>query len=422
MGDNTAIFLQKDCKTCKSVVIRDMKTIHKAYKFRIYPNESQKILLSKHFGCSRFVFNYFLNLRKEKYLKDNTSLNYYDNASALTSLKKTDEYNWLKEVNSQSLQQSLRNLDVAYNKFFKKLSNFPKFKSKNNKQSFMIPQSFKLIENNKLSIPKFKESIKINIHREVIGKMLSVTISKSRTDKYYASILCEVNNFIPFEKNKNTIGIDTGIKDLAILSDGTKYENIKSLKTNLKKLKYEQRQLSKKKKDSNGRKKQKLKVALVYEKITNKRTDHLHKVTIDIVNKNQVICIEDLNVKGMVNDHKLAQLLMDVSLGRFYQFLEYKSGWHNRDLVEIDRYFPSSKMCHRCNWINQNLKLSDRNWKCPRCNSVLDRDFNASINIRNQGINVLSGSGIESDIKQKQVKAFSLEKSMKLEALSFREG
>ena len=377
----------------------NMNKINKSYKFRINPTKEQIVLISKHFGATRFVFNRYLNSRKETYIEEKKSLNYYDNANDLTVLKKDEQFVWLKEINSQSLQSSLRNLDTAYNKFFRKQTKFPRFKSKFDRQSFTIPQSV-YIEDGKLQIPKFKKGIDINIHREIEGKLLFATISKSTTGKYYVSITCEVE-YIPFEKTNSKVGIDTGIKDLAILSDGKVYKNIKTLKTNLKKLKYNQRQLSKKVKGSNSRLKQKSKLATVHEKVTNIRKDYLHKVSTEIIKNHDVICIEDLAVKNMMKNHKLAQAFSDVSLGAFYTMLEYKANWNEKTIVKIDRFFPSSKACNVCNYINQDLTLKDREWTCKSCNTVHDRDFNASINIKKQGLKILSGSGIESDILKK---------------------
>ena len=391
-----------------------MKTIFKSFKFRIYPNKEQEILLTKHFGACRFVFNHYLNKRKETYLEDKKSLNYYDNANDLTQLKKNDDYIWLKEINSQSLQSSLRNLDSSYMRFFRKQSKFPRFKSKYDRQSFKIPQFVKL-KNNELIIPKFKGGIKINLHREINGEILFATISKSTTGKYYVSITCEVQHQ-PYEKTNSKVGIDTGIKDLAILSDGTTYENIKTLKSNLKKLKFEQRQLSKKVKGSSSRDKQRKKLAILHEKITNVRKDYLHKVSTEIVKNHDIISVEDLAVKNIMKNHKLAQSMSDVSLGTFYSMLEYKCEWNDKQFVKIDRFFPSSKMCSNCGWINQDLTLNIREWTCPSCEEKHGRDFNASKNILKQGLKIiLSGSGIESDIKQKQVEALSLDESMKPE-------
>jgi putative transposase len=430
-----------------------MKVIYKSYKFKIEPTSLQKTFFAKHFGVCRFVYNYYLNMRKETYLNDKISLNYYDNMKDLVLLKKEENFNWLKEVNSQSIQQSVRNLDTAYNRFYRKQSNFPKFKSKNNKQSFTIPQYLK-IDNNKLIIPKFREGIKINLHRQIEGKILFGTISKSTTGKYYASITCEIE-YNPYQKTGSKIGIDAGIKNLATLSNGEIYENVNSLKFNLKKLKYEQRQLSKKQKDSSSYLKQKQKLAKLYEKITNIRTNHLHKVTTNIIKNHDIICVEDLHVKDMMkrkdsikDDNgnylpngqsektELNRYLADAALGTFYQMLKYKAKWNDKLIIKIDRYFPSSKMCNKCSYIKQDLKLSDRSWTCPNCNTHHDRDYNASQNILRQGLNMLSeinlndnnslndslkknlisGSGIESDIKQKQSKALLIGESMTSEA------
>lgn len=391
-----------------------MKVIHKSYKFKITPDNEQKTLLAKHFGACRFVFNRYLNSRKETYLAEKKSLNYYDNANDLTVLKKEEQFVWLKEINAQSLQSSLRNLDTSYSKFFRKQTKFPRFKSKFDRQSFTVPQSV-YIEDGKLQIPKFKKGIEIHLHREIEGKLLFATLSKSTTGKYYVSITCEVVH-IPFEKTNSKIGIDTGIKDLAILSDGQVYENIKTLKTKLKKLKYQQRQLSKKTKGSNSRLKQKSKLATVHEKVTNIRKDYLHKVSTEIIKNHDVICIEDLAVKNMMKNHKLAQAFSDVSLGAFYTMLEYKANWNNKTVVKIDRFFPSSKTCSNCNYVNQDLILKDRVWTCKSCNTVHNRDFNASINIKKEGLKIWSGLGTNSDIKQKRSKALPLGESMTSEA------
>lgn len=390
-----------------------MKVIHKSYKFRIYPTKDQVSLLSKHFGHCRFVFNRFLNERKDKYLNEKTSLNYCDNARALTQLKKDEEFAWLKEVNSQSLQSSIRNLDIAYKKFFNKQNKFPRFKSKYDKQSFKVPQNV-LVEDSKLVMPKFKEGIKMKIHRVLEGEVLFATVSKSTTGKYYVSITCKVEHR-PFDKTNKSVGIDTGIKELAILSNGTSYGNIKPLKSKLKELKYNQRQLSKKQKGSQSRNKQKTKLALVYEKITNIRKDYLHKVSTEIVKNHDMIAVEDLAVKNIMKNHCLAQAMSDVSLGAFYAMLEYKANWNNKEFVKIDRFFPSSKTCSSCGWIKQNLTLSIREWTCESCGEHHDRDVNASKNILKQGLNILSGCGTQSDVKQKRGEALPLGESMKPE-------
>lgn len=371
------------------------------YEFRIYPTEEQKIFFAKSFGCSRFVYNYFLNVRNQHYLNakegEKKSLNYYDNAKQLTQLKKQKEYEWLKDVNSQSLQFSLNSLEVSFQRFFKKISKFPKFKSKSSKQSFHIPQGFS-IENDKLFIPKMKEGIKVNFHREIEGKPLSITIKKTPTEKYFVSILVE-KEIKELEKNNNNLGIDLGLKDFIIDSNGNRVDNPKFHRKNEKKLKYESRKLSNKKKGSNNRNKQRIIVAKVHEKISNKRKDFLHKVSSKLINENQVICLESLSVKNMVKNHKLAKSISDASWGTFTSMLQYKAKLYGRTISKIDRFYPSSKLCNCCGYINESLKLKNREWICESCNTTHDRDINAAKNILRQGLNLVSGLGTKSDKK-----------------------
>jgi len=289
-------------------------------------------------------------------------------------------------------------LDTAYGRFFKKQAMFPKFKSKfKSTDSFRCLQSVE-IRDGKLSIPKFREGIKIKIHREMTRENFFVTIFRTPTNKYFASITCEnEHDILPSSEQK--IGIDLGIKDLAVCSDGTMFKNPKTTNKYAKRLTYEQRQLSKKKKGSGKRFKQRKKVAAVHEIIKNVRMDNLHKTTHSIISKNQVVVIEDLNINGMIKNHKLAKAIADASWHELTRQLEYKAEWNERDFVKIDRWFPSSKTCNVCSFINQDLSLKDRKWTCPQCKIVLDRDLNASQNILKQGLKILSGSGAESDSK-----------------------
>ena len=386
--------------------------INKTFKYRIYPTKEQEILLVKHFGAKRFVYNYFLDQRKKTYLDSKKSLNYYDNAKVLTDIKKTEEYVWMKEVNSQSLQSSLRDLDTAYNRFFSKQGKFPRFKSKYDKQSFRIPQ-FVEYKDGQLWIPKFKKAIKVKEDRLLTGDILFATISKLSTNKYYVSITCNTDH-IQYQKNDNKVGVDLGIKDLAICSDGKVYGNIKTTKKYEKQLSYEQRQLSKKQKGSNNRNKQKVKVAKIHEKIGNSRLNHIHNVTTSIVRENQTICVEDLSVQNMMKNHCLAKSISDASWGEFLRQLKYKSEWNGRNLITIGKFFPSSKTCNKCKFINQDLTLADREWVCPNCGEKLDRDLNASKNILEQGINNFnSGCGIYSESKQKLVEALPIKVSLR---------
>ena len=395
-----------------------MKVIDKSYKIRLYPNKEQKILLEKHFGCVRFVYNHFLNVRNVEYKTNKVNMSYYDTANELSVLKNKEEFIFLNEVNSQSLQWSLRFLDIAFRNFFRGQSKFPNFKKKSNNQSFKVPvnTTFKL-KNNKIIIPKFKEGINFRgkLVLDNLVKFNSVNVSKTPSGKYYATLQGEFN-YEPITQNDNKVGIDLGLKEFLITDTGIKIDNPKYLKKSLKKLKYKQKQLSKKIKGSNNRNKQRIIVSLIHEKITNKRMDFLHKLSQKIINENQVICLENLAIKNMIKNHKLAQSISDVSWSKLIEMLKYKSEWNDRQLVQIDRFYPSSKSCSECHYINDNLTLNDREWTCPSCNTNHDRDINAAKNILIQGLNILSGSGTESDVKQKPVEALRLRKSMKQES------
>lgn len=377
------------------------------YNYRLYPTEEQKELIDKHFGCSRFVFNHYLNKEQQHYLNNKEDieakrikgfLNYYDNANDLTQLKQEKE--WLKEVNAQTLQATLKHLESAYRGFFQKRTKFPRFKSKKARQSFCVPQRVK-IRANKLYIPKFKEGIKIKLHRELIGKFLIASIVKTKANKYFVNITVELDiKQIP--KNKKDIGIDCGIKNFLITSNGEVFDNKHFYKKIEKKLKYLQKQASKKVKDSNNRKKANLKVAELFEYINNCKKDYLHKISIQLIRENQTIYVEDLNVKGMLSNHNLAKSIQEMSWYEFVRQLEYKAKWYGRNLVKIDRFYPSSKTCNNCGYIKQDLKLNDREWICPRCGKEIDRDYNAAKNILQRGRNCLVKSMELSGCKQKQ--------------------
>ena len=358
-----------------------MKVIKYTYKFRLDPNQEQQTLLNKHFGSVRWTYNYFLNQRKTEYLNNKKSLNYYDQAAELTQIKKVNE--WLKEINSQTLQYSLKCLDMAYQGFFNKRTKFPNFKSKRNKNSFTIPQNVRY-DGTKLIVPKFLDGIEMIMERQIKGIIKHCNISKTPTGKYFVSILTELQ-YEPIQKTNQIVGIDLGIKDFLVLSNGTKIKNHRFLKHYERILAINQKYLSRKTKQSNRYEKQRLKVARIYEKITNSRMDLIHKTTTNLIKQFDTIYLEDLNVKGMMKNHKLAKAIGDVSWGKFIDILEYKANWNDKSVVHIDRFFPSSKTCSKCGWINNNLTLKDRNWICPECGSVHDRDFNAAINILNEG-------------------------------------
>lgn len=358
----------------------------KAFKYRIFPTEPQKELIAKHIGSSRFMYNLALETKNAAYISAKHNYSAFDLVKQLPELKK--ELPWLKEVNSQSLQQSIQNMDIAFKKFFKG-AGFPKFKSKRDRQSFPIPQNV-TVENNLLIIPKFKEGIKIVLHRPTKGTIKSATISVTPTGKYFVSILCDTKEEIPTKapiKESTTIGIDLGIKDFAITSEGEVFENPKFLRKAQIKLKYVQRKYSKHK-----GKRTKKKLAKLHENVVNKRKDFLHKVSTKLIRENQTICLETLAVKNMVKNHNLAQAISDVSWSTFVSMLEYKADWYGKNILRIGQFSPSSKTCSNCGTINKELQLKDREWTCINCNTLLNRDENAAINIKSFALkNHLSG-------------------------------
>ena len=352
--------------------------IKRAYRYRIYPTTQQQEQLAKQFGASRFIYNYFLRQRIDTYAETGQGLTYHGTALALTTLKKQPEYGWLKEADSQALQQSLRDLDTAYNNFFNHRAKFPNFKKKHAKQSCRFPQRFR-IENGKLRIPKIG-LVKIVLHRPIEGKIKNLTVLKTKSGQYFAAIQVEQEIDEPTYRGEQ-IGLDLGLKDFAVTSDGQRFSNPKYLARSEHKLKRLQRRLSRTQKGSNGREKTRLKVARQHEKIVNQRQDFLHKLSRQLVEENQLIIIEDLNVKGMMQNHCLAKAISDVSWSEFTRQLGYKGQWYGCHIEKIDRFFPSSKRCFHCGFINKNLTLSDRHWICPECGCILDRDVNAAQNI-----------------------------------------
>ncbi len=360
--------------------------MYKAFKYRIFPTGPQKELIAKHIGHSRYVYNLALETKNAAYISAKHDYSAFDLVKQLPELKK--ELPWLKEVNSQSLQQSIQNMDIAFKKFFKG-AGFPKFKSKHKgKQSFSIPQNVKT-ENGFLIIPKFKEGIKMSLHRPTKGTIKSATISVTPTGKYFVSVLCDTKEELPTKapiKENTTIGIDLGIKDSAITSDGEVFENPKYLRKAQSKLKYVQRKYSRYK-----GKRTKKKLAKLHEDVVNKRKDFLHKVSTQLIREKQTICLETLAVKNMVKNHNLAQAINDASWSTFVSMLEYKADWYGKNILRIGRFSPSSKTCS-CGVINKDLKLSDRVWTCKSCGTTHDRDILAACNIKSFALkNHLSG-------------------------------
>lgn len=360
----------------------------RAYKYRIYPNHEQRVKIAQHFGCTRFVYNWGLETKIAQYQQDKTTLSCFDLINKLKELKSENE--WLKEVNSQSLQMALRNLDNAYIRFFREKTGFPKFKSKHNsRQSYQIPQRCSIVDNSHVKISKLG-IVKARIHRECVGKTGTWTISKTPTGKYFVSIVTDSAS--TSSCGGGIIGIDLGIKTYATCSDGNKIANPKWLRNSSDRLAVLQRRASKKVKGSNNRKKANLRVAKCYEKITNQRKDWQHKWSAKLVSENKVICLEDLNVAGMLKNHHLARSIQECAWSQFVNFLEYKAEWSGTKIIKIGRFEPSSKLCS-CGYLNKNLTLADREWICPVCQTTHDRDLLASQNILKFGLKLLSGSG-----------------------------
>ena len=361
----------------------------KAYKYRIYPNSEQRIQIAKTFGCCRFVYNQTLAYRKEVYEKEKKSVSKTDcNNYCNRQLKK--EYEWLKEVDKFALTNAIYNMDVAYRKFFKEHAGYPKFKSKHdNHKSYTtnitngnITVDF---ECNRVKLPKLKD-VKAKLHRNFSGQIKSATISQVPSGKYYVSILVETEHMELPHTNQN-IGIDLGITELCITSDGKKYKNPKIIRKYEKKLIKLQRQLAHKEKRSQNYYKIKKKIALCHEKITNTRKDYLHKMSHEIISENQVIVSENLQIKNMVKNHHLAKAICDVSWYELIRQLEYKAKWNGRKYIKIDTFYASSQICSACGYQNTETKdLSVRKWECPVCGVKHDRDINAAKNILAEGL------------------------------------
>ncbi len=352
----------------------------KAFKFRIYPEKKSAKLLEQWFGQSRFVWNYYLNKRRVTYKDSGKGLSYNDNAKDLTQLKKQPEYNWLSESPSQALQQTLKHLDSAFKDFFSRGKGYPKFKSKkDSRDSLHFPQGFKIL-NNYIKLPKLLKPIKIKFHREIEGNIKSVVISKTPAGDYYASILTDYEpKQLP--KTKVKVGIDLGLKEFLITSGGSKYNMPHFINQREVKLKKLQRKLNRKQKGSKNRNKVRIKIAKLQEDIANQRKDFLHKLSTDLIRKYDLIATETLSVKGMIKNHKLAKHIANASWGMFLNMLEYKAKWYGKKIVKLDKFFPSSKMCNKCGYIKEDLKLSKRSITCPACGSRYDRDINAVKNI-----------------------------------------
>ena len=370
---------------------------HYAIKVRIYPTNEQKIILAQHFGCARWWWNYALNHCIDTYKATGKGLSRSALNSMLPKLKKAKETEWLKECYSQVFQATTLNLTTAYKNFFNGQAKFPRFKSKKHKQSIQYPQSVKIVDGN-LKFPGRVGIVKTKFdQRQIEGEIKTVTISMTPSGKYFASILnlIEGNNPTPNYEGK-VAGVDLGIKDFAIVNDGektSKFANPRHLGKHEKNLARKHKKLSRKQFGSNSRNKARRLVARVHERISNIRQDYLHKLSRKLVDDNQVIVVENLNVKGMVRNHNLAKAISDAGWGIFVNFLSYKLEKEGKVLVEIERWFPSSKTCSSCLYQVSEMPLDIRMWKCPNCGAFHDRDENAAKNIRAEGIRMLKSSG-----------------------------
>lgn len=361
----------------------------RAVKVRIYPTEQQKISLAQAFGTTRWVWNHFLALTNQTYKETGKGIAKYDMIKQLPKLKKQKETEWLKQTYSQSLQSVCLNLSRAFINFFEKRSQYPRFKSRHGRQSLIYPQNVKLAES-KIYFPKL-DWIDAVIHRPIEGSIRTVTISKNCAEQYYASVMFEDRLEKPKPSTKGkAIGLDLGLTHFCITSDSQKFNNPRWFKKHERNLKIKQQQLSRKQKDSNNRKHTRLKVAKVHNKITRCRSDFHHQLSRRIVNENQVLILENLAIANMVRNHCLAKAISQVGWGQFCTMLKYKAEQEGKIYLEVDRFFPSSKTCHVC--LNQtgSLPLDVRSWTCKRCNTTHDRDINAAISLRDEGLRLLT--------------------------------
>ncbi len=363
--------------------------VKRAYRFRFYPTPDQEAILAKTFGCTRFAYNYMLRLRTDAWFNEQKRVGYHDTSALLTELKKQPETVWLNEVSSVPVQQSLRHLQTAFGNFFAKRAKYPTFKSKHDKQAAEYTSSAFKWDGNALKLAKMDEPLAIRWSRTIpkAAKVTTVTVSKDAGGRYFVSMLCD-DAVMPKPEVAGKIGIDLGLTHFAILSTGEKIAAPNTFRKNEAKLAKLQRRLAKKKKGSANRLKARVKVARLHAKTADTRRDFLHKLSTRLVNENQVIAIESLAVSNMQKNHCLAKSISDASWSEFVRQLEYKSLWCGRTLIGIDRWYPSSKRCSECGYTVPKMPLKVREWVCPECGSIHDRDINAARNVLAAGLAV----------------------------------
>ena len=373
----------------------------RAIKVRLYPNKEQATMINKLLGCYRAVYNQCLNRQIESYKNEGKSENLSTFGKFLHhELLKDDNFAWLREQNTKVLEQAMIDVLTTYKNFFERHTGYPKFKSKHDsKQScrfvFGAISRRNVYTNYKLSLANIR-NVKFRCNKKYADylqknhdNIKQATLTRLPCEEYYLSILVDGDLTHKVKESKSSVGIDLGVKDFVITSDGEVFDNLHFKKSKAKRIKRLQRQLSKKQKGSNNRKKAKVRLAKVYKKINDKKQYYLHAVSNSLIDENQVICMEDLNVKGMVKKHSLAESISEMNFGEFRRILEYKAKWYNRKLVFVDRFYPSSKTCHHCGYVNKKLKLSDRQWVCPKCGKVVGRDYNAALNILDEGLRII---------------------------------